>query len=278
MAPNTTPFVLYDIAFASPYTTNTGAPNPWKARYALNFKSVPYRTEWVQMPDITTVRKSLGVPACRKFADGTDFYTLPVLVTDPATNAAIGDSFDIAVFLEEKFPGAGAGNLFPEQKLDYELPSAFQSLVPLSETNEAKHKNYVKFQANVDMAFTVHTMLTAHGMKWDEDVADKVKEEFLKRVGKKNWDEMGVYGEERVKLMESLKGTIKELAGMLERDGEGPFLMGKQPSYADILIGAWLRMFNKTLPREEWDQLEGWYGGVFGKLHWALQERFGRVE
>jgi len=52
-------------------------------------------------------------------------YTLPVLVTDPSTNAAIGDSFDIATFLLEKFPGAGAGNLFPEQKLDYELPGAF---------------------------------------------------------------------------------------------------------------------------------------------------------
>jgi len=133
--------------------------------------------------------------------------------------------------------------------------------MPLSETNDAKLPEYVCFQANVDMAFTVHKMLTAHGMKWDEDVAGKVKGEFLKRVGKKSWDEMGVYGEERVKLMESLKGTIKGLADMLERNGEGSFLLGKQPSYADILIRAWLRIFSKALPESEWKELEGWYGG-----------------
>lgn len=70
-------FVLYDIAFAPPYEQNSSAPNPWKARYALNFKGAPYTTQWVQMTDIAKVRKGLGLPAGRKFADGTDFLHPP---------------------------------------------------------------------------------------------------------------------------------------------------------------------------------------------------------
>ena len=64
---------FYDVAFAPPYTKNTSAPNPWKSRYALNFKDVPYSTQWVQMPDISKTRQGLGIPACRKLQDGTDY-------------------------------------------------------------------------------------------------------------------------------------------------------------------------------------------------------------
>ncbi|KAK4446429.1 hypothetical protein QBC34DRAFT_496939 [Podospora aff. communis PSN243] len=279
MEPDAT-FVLYDIASLKPYTKNSGAPNPWKARYALNFKGVPYRTEWVLMPDIGKVRKSLGLPACRKFADGTDFYTLPVLVTDPKnpSSSAIGDSFDIANYLEKTFPGAGAGDLFPEQKLDYELPAHFQSLVPLSERDDDLHADYVKFQANVDMAFSVHTQLAAHGMRWDPEVEEAVRAEFLRRIGKKSWDELAVEGEAREQLKASFKATLGGLAALLQRDPSGPFMLGAQPSYADIIVGGWLRMMWKALPTSEWEELTGWYDGVFGKLHAALQERFGEMK
>ncbi|KAK0657805.1 hypothetical protein B0T16DRAFT_425908 [Cercophora newfieldiana] len=278
MEPDAT-FVLYDIAFASPYAENASAPNPWKARYALNFKGVPYRTEWVLMTDIAAVRKGLGLPACRKFADGTDFYTLPVLVTNPKdTTSAIGDSFDIANYLQATFPDSGAGDLFPEQKLNYTLPEGMQSLVPLSERADGIHAEYARFQENVDMAFSVHAQLTAHGMKWDPEVADKVKAEFLRRVGLSEWEQLGIHGEAREKLKESLRVTLGPLAGMLQRDGEGPFMLGKRPSYADIIVGGWLRMLSKTLPEAEFGEICGWYDGVFGKLHAALQERFGDVK
>ena len=53
-----TGLVLYDVAFAAPYDKNNCAPNPWKARYALNFKGAAYSTQWVQMPDIAKVSPS----------------------------------------------------------------------------------------------------------------------------------------------------------------------------------------------------------------------------
>ncbi|RKU48495.1 hypothetical protein DL546_005516 [Coniochaeta pulveracea] len=274
-APN---LVLYDIAFAPPYEQNTTAPNPWKARYALNFKGVPYTTQWVQMTDIAKVRKGLGVPAGRKFADGTDFYTLPVLV-DTNTGLKLGDSFDIAAYLQKTFPDSGAGDLFPPQKLDYVCPGT--SLVPLSELKVDAHADYALFNSNVDMAFSLHAQLTAHGMKWDPKYEEEIRAEFVRRAapyGIKSWEDMGLKGEARDKMRNSLRDALGGLAALLQRDGTGPFMLGRQPSYADIIVGGWLRMLSKTLETVEWEEVQAWYDGVFGRLHAALQEQFGDVK
>lgn len=267
--------VLYDIAFAPPYEKNSSAPNPWKARYALNFKGVPYSTQWVQMPDITKVRCSLGVPAGRKFADGTDFYTLPI-VTDSKTAAVVGDSFDIANYLQNTYPDTGAGDLFPSQQLDYVCPG--DSLVPLSEQNNSVHTDYARFNTNVDMVFSLHSQLMATGMRWDPAFEYEIRAEFLRRTGMKSWDEIAIEGEARDKLKGSLRDALRDLAVMLQRDATGPFMLGSQPSYADIIVGAWLRMMSKTLPEGEWEEVQTWHDGVFGKLHAALQQRFGDVK
>lgn len=54
MAGNAT--VLYDIANNANLTFS---PNPWKSRLALNFKDVPFETEWVEYPDIEPKFKAL---------------------------------------------------------------------------------------------------------------------------------------------------------------------------------------------------------------------------
>ncbi|KAK4197115.1 hypothetical protein QBC40DRAFT_108419 [Triangularia verruculosa] len=270
--------VYYDIAFAKPREQNTAAPNPWKARYALNFKGIPYSTEWVEMPDITKTRKSLGASACRKFADGTDFYTLPVL-KDSNTGAIIGDSFDIALYLQETFPDSG-GDLFPEQPdLNFVCPGAMEILIPLSKREDVAHTDYSRFNTNVDWAFTLHVQLMAPGMRFDPDVEGQVKAEFAKRAGTKTWEEMWVAdGEAREKMLVSLRETLTDLARLFQRDGSGPYLLGGQASHADFIVGGWLRMMERTMPAGEWKQVEGWHDGAFGRLHAALQERFGDVK
>ncbi|KXX76310.1 hypothetical protein MMYC01_205323 [Madurella mycetomatis] len=268
--------VFYDVAFAPPYKENTCAPNPWKARYALNFKRVEYSTQWVQMTEISKVRRGLGLPACRKFADGSDFYTLPIL-TDSKTGSAVGDSFDIANYLQNTFPDAGAGDLFPPQQLNFVCPGSL-GYVPLSERNDDVHADYAQFNSNVDMAFTLHAQLMGHGMRWDPAYEDAIKAEFMRRAGVTSWDDLGIHGEARDKLKASLRDTLRDLAAMFQRDTAGPFMLGNQPSYADIIVGGWLRMMSKTLPEGEWNEVQTWYDGVFGALHATLQERFGDVK
>ncbi|KAJ5386746.1 hypothetical protein N7509_009287 [Penicillium cosmopolitanum] len=258
--------VLYDIDMRPPC-----APNPWKARYALNFKGVSYSTTWVDMPDITKIRCDLGVPASRKFADGTDYHTLPVM-TNSKYDSKIGDSFDIAVFLQSVYPKTGAGNLFPQQTLDYVYAKDLAMFAPLSELNGKEHAEYARFNMNVDAAFSAHVLLMVHGLPFNPDTTEKTRAEFVRRSGVASWDNLTVRGEQREELKVSLHDTLGGLAKLFRKDNTGPFLLGEQANYADIIVGAWLRMMHGTLPAHEWEEAKTWHEGVFGKLHDALEK------
>lgn len=265
--PNT--ITLYDIAQRPPVEESCCAPNPWKSRFALNFKGVPYSTSWVEMPDISKVRRSLDEPASRKFADGTDFYTLPI-IKDAATGSTVGDSFDIAVYLQRKYPNAGAGDLFPTQNLDYVFTQNAAFVVPLSERGQGDFAEYARFNSNVDAAFTTHTQLMVEGMPFDPATAELTKAEFGRRAGVNSWDDFALTADAREKLKGSFRDTLGDLAKLFLENTEGPFLLGRRASYADFIVGAWLRMAQRTLPAMEWEELRAWHGGVFGRLHDAL--------
>ncbi|CAG7918036.1 unnamed protein product [Penicillium olsonii] len=257
---------FYDVAMGAPLHQRNSAVNPWKSRLALNFKAIPHETNWVTLPDITKVRKGLGIPPCRKFADGTDFFTLPILI-DPTTSHKIGDSFDIAVYLNKQYPNSG-GDLFPPQPLDYTYDPGAAILVPLSELQQNEYPQYARFNANVDAVFSMHTILMVGGMPFDPETADEAKREFIRRAGVSSWDDFAIGDEQRKQTLVSFEKALGDLARLFTNDG--PFILEKL-SYADIIVGGWLRMANRTLPAEEWEQLKGWHGGVFGKLHDALE-------
>ncbi|KAF4544631.1 Glutathione S-transferase [Lasiodiplodia theobromae] len=268
------PIVFYDISTRPPVSQTCCSPNPWKTRFALNFKALPYTTTWVALPDIATVRNQLAVPPCRKFADGTDFFTLPI-ICDPSTNSTVGDSFDIAAYLQRTYPGAGAGDLLPAGlALDYVVEQDLAFLVPLSACRDegGEYAAYAKFNVNVDAAFTAHVQLTTQGFPFDPANAEAVKALFVKRAGVKSWEDFALVGEARVRMMESFERTLGGLARLFEREaGGGPFLRGERACYADMIVGAWLRMMRATLPEGEWEQVRGWHGGVFGRLHDGLE-------
>ncbi|OGE52965.1 hypothetical protein PENARI_c009G06793 [Penicillium arizonense] len=263
---------FYDIALAPPVEKTSCSPNPWKTRYALNFKKVPYKTTWVPLPDISKVRVPFNIPASRKFADGSPYHTLPI-VSDPTTGRTIGDSFEIAVYLEEQYPSSGAGELFPAQDLDFVFGRELELFAPIAVADVGEDgaiPAYVRFNTNVDSAFTAHAQLMGGGLPLDPARAQETKTEFEKRIGVP-WDAMVVKGEARGELMKSFEETLSGLASLYRKDASGPFLLGTRATYADFIVGGWLRMCQGTLPGEEWDVIKGWYGGIFGKLHEALE-------
>lgn len=261
------PIVFYDIAMRPPVEKNCCSPNPWKTRLALNFKGLPYSTSWVALPDIAKVRSSLKVTPCRKFADGTDFFTLPI-IEDPATDSLVGDSFDIAVYLQNTY--SRAGDLFPPQTLDYVFTHN-SLLVPLSECSESEFPEYAKFNVNVDAAFSAHAQLTVQGFPFDPATADISKAEFVRRAGVTCWEDFALVGEEREKMKDSFRNMLGGLAKLFLRDTSGPFLLGTRASYADLIVGGWLRMMRATLPENEWEEVRSWHGSLFGRLHDALE-------
>lgn len=260
------PLDFYDIAFKAPHEETNSAPNPWKARLALNFKALPYTTAWVPLPDVEKVRRDLQVPACRKFGDGSDYYTLPV-VEDPNTGAKLGDTFDIAVYLQKTYPDSGL-DLFPEQKLDYVFTPDQASPIPITDVRGGEHDEYARFNMSVDEVFTAHVALMVNGMLLSPD-GEQV---FVKRAGVDSFDAFACVGEQREKILVSFENKLEGLAEVFKKDESGPFVLGTKASYADLIVDGWLRMANKCLPSTEWNALRGWHGGVFGQLHDALDK------
>ncbi|GJJ68305.1 hypothetical protein EMPS_00651 [Entomortierella parvispora] len=268
------PLSFYDILMRPPVASTCCSPNPWKARFALNFKNMDYTTTWVALPDVAKVRSSLGVDACRKFADGEDFYTLPVLI-DSNTGAKVGDSFDIAVYLQSQYPTAGSGHLFPPQTLDFVYQLETPLLVPLSTEREGKYEEYARFNTNVDAAFTAHVSICAFKLPFDPATEEASKAQFVQRAsayGLTSFDQFEVKGEAREKVKESLRLMLGDLGKLYLRDPSGPFLLGQQASYADLIVGGWLRMMKVTLPENEWEEVSSWHGGLFGRLYDGLEK------
>jgi glutathione S-transferase len=211
--------------------------------YCLNAKSVPYQTEWVELPDVKATRIALGVPPVRKLPNGEDFYTLPI-IHDTATDTYVGDSFDIAVYLDQKYPESGS-RLFP-----------------------GSIGVYRAFNAYVDALFTRYVALGVEGLPFNPETAEATKAEHVARFGVNSWDDFSVKGEARQKMLEAFKADMEELATFYRFDG--PFLEGQTMTYADIIVGGWLSMLKVTLA--EFYQIYEWQGGRWKRLHQALDQ------
>lgn len=300
------PLVFYDIS--SPLQPRSYAPNPSKSRLALSFKRVPFTTTWVEILDIPDVRKGLGCPAVRKLDDGSDFFTLPML-RDPASGVVIGDSFDIANYLEDRFPDSG-GSLFPADStrtgLDYESPNkdlafiapltirqvrplcflllialliACASAFALSESlfstiQGCKNEAYARFNWHIDATFTAHVALVGEHMPFNPATADRVRAMFAKRAHVGSWDDLCIRGEARRQLLAAFETALTSLARLYAVHGGGPYLEGGRATYADMIVGGWLVMLSATMPAAEWADFRTWHGGVFARLHDALQESY----
>lgn len=270
------PLVLYDIS--SPREPQSYAPNPSKTRLALSLKCVSFKTTWVDILNIPEIRKRLNCPAVRKLDDGSDYFTLPILRNPTTGNKTIGDSFDIANYLDETFPDSG-GRLFPPKStltgLDYMSPNSDTAFfAPLSSVCESNNAAYARFNQQVDATFSAYVVLVAENIPFNSESAEGVRSLFVKRAHLNSWDDLSIRGEPRKQLKASFKGALASLAQYFAVHDVGPYLEGRQANYADLIVGGWLNMMSATMPEEEWKDFRTWHGGVFGKLHDALQENY----
>ncbi|KAI1329216.1 hypothetical protein F5Y16DRAFT_114652 [Xylariaceae sp. FL0255] len=234
------PLVFCDIASGPP--VRSYAPNPWKVRYALNFKRVNFITKWVDLADFASTRKSLGAGPVRFLPNGEPFYTLPV-IQDPSTDEVVGDSFDIAVYLDKKYPDG---------------PRLFRQSTGL----------YAAFKTHFDTFVPIGGALLTDGMPLDPETHEEVQAEMCRRYGAKSTEDLTVHGESRRKVLSGLEVTMRD-AAKYWRFSEDPFFGGNEADYADIIMGGRLMFLSMTVP--EWEEIRTWHGGVWGKLHEALE-------
>lgn len=199
--------VLFDLA--SKDGNRCWSLNPWKTRFALNFKNLDYTTEFLEYPDLKT-RLSPHLP-------GADAYTSPTIAyTD---GSYIADSRAIAGVLEEDHPSPplhlGSEHL---QRLEGLMPS----LMP------AVRGNYIpqipaRLLGEASVPYWYRTREDKVGMRLD------ALEEA--EGGEKGWARAAP--------------LLREVTAWLKEE-EGPFFMGHTVSYADFVWAGFLIFFRRV--------------------------------
>ncbi|EXJ84153.1 hypothetical protein A1O3_04820 [Capronia epimyces CBS 606.96] len=217
--------VLYDLAC----TKNVCfSPAVWRIRLMLNYKHIPYRTIFLEFPDIEPTLKGLGL-VLGESPSGNIYnkYTVPVIQHVP-TNTYIMDSVTIAQFLESTYPDP-----------------------PVPLTSELGLEIGAKARAVVGRAFSTSLMprelgiLSPRAQEYfrrtrEESLGHRLEDLFDKE--EEAWSAVG----EDIRAVGELIQTHK---------ADGPFVLGARPSYTDFFIAGSLqsarmvdeRVFQRTI-------------------------------
>lgn len=202
--------VLYDLPCKG--RCASWSPNVWKTRLPLNYKGIPYRTEWLKHQEIAPKLKELGIPPNEPAPGGPPQspYTVPAIQLADATG--VMDSAAIAAKLESIHPE-------PSLHLDNGLVEKVGPLIgkvafPLLPVFMPRIARDIILEEYVEWFREARAQ--TFGMPLDE----------LERTrgGDQAWEAAG-------------PGLI-ELTGFLakQKRDEGPFILGSQVCYADFLI------------------------------------------
>lgn len=224
--PELQPIILYDIPSQLPGKWKPWSPNTWNTRYALNFTGLPYKTEWVEYPDIKPHCDKIGASYSEIKPSGEPYYSLPI-IHDPNTNQTIVDSFKIALYLERQYPDTP--KLFPVPNseslifgfdigLGRILAGPFYPTLVAGVCNILNEKSAVYFRETREKRYTPKTL-----------------EEVSYGSGKDS--------EEYKQLWDNVEKGLNEMSDRLDlsvsEGGKlGPYVMGETLSYADFMIAA----------------------------------------
>ena len=216
----------------------------------LNFKGIPYKTEFLELPDVQKFCIEKRIPPTRTWNDGSPFYTFPV-IHDPSTGVYLADSLAIARYLEKTYPGTPV--IFPvgldalqaayASACALELNSIWRIAVPeIAKLLEGRALEYYRFTRE-------------------------------KNLGKK-LEEVPPVGEEKAEVWNRFKEGFNNIDSWLKQNStSGPFVMGDQIIWADFVLGGLLLLFKRMWGEdsEEWKEIKGWNGGRWEALLWGLQ-------
>ncbi|KLO18097.1 hypothetical protein SCHPADRAFT_136906 [Schizopora paradoxa] len=241
---------LYDIPSKLPGKAFSN--NIFKARLAIAFKGLPFKTEWVEMCDIGPKMKALGADPTQTNPDGSPKYTLPVIYDD-ATGKCVSESMKIAEYLEATYPDKPS--LFP-----------FGTYAPIHLFNEY-------FPDVVQPGFIV--FVSAFTDKLNPPTLEYIRRTREPLMGKK-LEEMIPSPEEKVTLLAATKENFSKLDAIYASNGAGKmYFFGNIPSYADLILAAnliWI-MLSVGMESNEWNAISNeWDGGRWGTLLKTLEK------
>jgi len=251
--------ILYDIPSKLPGKYKPWSPYTWSARYALNFKELSYKTEWVDFPDIEAVCLKIGAAATRtKTSDGSPLYTLPVIY-DSSTQSVISDSFKIALYLDKQYPDKP--KLFPHstQALVFGAKETVFPIMPKIHCLVAADAS--KMMTERSLGYYLEINARSFAPKKLEEVAPKGSDEE-----EELWKQLGA---EMQKIGEWVDLT------------KGPYVMGETVSFADFVLAAALMWARRAWSAgcggggessKEWERVCNIDGGRWKRFMMLLEE------
>ncbi|KAI0260635.1 hypothetical protein BC834DRAFT_899367 [Gloeopeniophorella convolvens] len=222
------------------------SPSTWKTRLALNYKGVPYKTEWVEYPDIAPLAQRIGALHTSVGSDGTLKYTAPIL-RNVRTGSVVSDSYKIAKALERDHPEPP---LFPPGRED-----VIEAIGRAFSTDVARPGRAL-------LVARVHNQLNDASKPYFR----KTREELLGApLGHFDTPEQWIL----------VRDALAPIAAAADARGESDtFLVGKTETYADVVAAAWLGWVRRMCGAgtQEWAEVEKWHGGRWGRLVRALKK------
>ncbi|THV04418.1 hypothetical protein K435DRAFT_961889 [Dendrothele bispora CBS 962.96] len=219
--------------------------NCWKTRYSLNYKGLPYKTTWLEYPDVEPILKAAGIAPTSTKPDGSPLYTLPAIV-DPNTGAAIAESFVIAEYLDKTYPDK-------------------PTLIPAG--TKALQKSFISASwANI------FPVLKFTCLDITKNILNSQSQGHF-REARKNDVFAGVSiedayprGEDAKEEWAKVKAGLGTIANWMNKDDS--FVMGDIISFADFAVGGFLQMARKMWgdDSQEWKDISSWDGGRWIRL------------
>ncbi|KAJ7597748.1 hypothetical protein C8J56DRAFT_852097 [Mycena floridula] len=234
------PIVFYDIPSKVP--GSAWSLNPWKTRLTLNYKGIPYKTVWVEYPNIKELATSLGAQPTDILPNGDPLYTIP-MIHDPSTGAVVSDSAKIAKYLDEQYP---------------DTPKVFAP---------GTHGLYEAFQDAI--MWSAVTPILQFAIPIAPDILRSPSLEYFRATREAmfgmTFEEMKPKEEKRVEEWKKVEAGFRKMLKWFPKDSV--FIMGgDKPTFPDFALAAILHSFKLIFGEEskEWKSIE-----TFDEGRWA---------
>ncbi|GAB1521984.1 hypothetical protein RhiTH_005083 [Rhizoctonia solani] len=273
------PVVFYDLVGKNGISFSL---NTYKTRLSLDYKGIPYRVEYLSLPDIEPKMKGLGVPPS---SDNHPRYTIPsktfcmnkwahanlnslgrLVIADPSSEingipTYISDSFKIAIYLDDKYPAP-------------KYPAIFAP-----GTRSLQHLIVTQYFPTIGVSIgPIFAPLLPR-------LLDDRSTGYLNRTRgdrtKPLPDDVAAQKWEQVR--EKFAAFSKSLQLNDGTKDEGPFIMGNIVSFLDFAVGGMVHWI-KSLEGEDSARLNDvleWEGGRWAR-HWeamkAIENKSSRVD
>nr|OQO23264.1 hypothetical protein B0A51_08516 [Rachicladosporium sp. CCFEE 5018] len=233
--------VLYDLACIH---CECFSPVVWRIRLMLNYKQIPYRTVFVEFPDIEPTLKALGISP----ASSEKKYSVPAIYHQPS-NKYIMDSDAISKFLEFTYPE-------PSLQLSSDLGTEIEA------------------QGRAVLGPVLSIAVPPREI----DHLSPRTAEYFRRTREARWGhtlESLIEGDNEEQAWTAAQEGMKEQDKLIKTNrAEGPFVLGAMPSYTDFFIAGVMestRIVHEASFRRHMKEVEGTQAIYEACLPWMVQ-------